>query len=341
MAPISIALLLLPQTTSSTLFGLFDMFASAGRDWSLVVEGAPGEGLAAPRLVAAGGEPVALWNGVPAQPEARLEQAGIPDLVCVPNFMFDPVEGIAGRFPAEAAWLRRCHEAGAVVASSCSGAFLLAEAGLLDGGEATTHWAYCEPMRRHYPGVTLRPNKVLAATGPGQRVITAGGGSSWQDLALYLVARLLGAEHAQRLARLYLVEWHGEGQLPFAVMARSRQSSDRLVAEAQEWLAAHYQEDVPVASLAARSGLSERSFARRFKEATGLAPLDYVHTLRIEEAKQLLERSTMAVEEIAAEIGYADGSFFRRLFRRRVGLTPATYRRKFQRLHRGLAGAAP
>lgn len=338
MSSVSVALLMLPQTTSSTLFGMLDLFASAGRDWSLVVEGAAGEGLATPRLVAARAEPVPLWNGVPGRPDATIGQVGVPDVVCVPNFMFDPVIGIAGLYPEEVAWLRRCHEEGAVVASACSGAFLLAEAGLLDGGEATTHWAYCEPMRRHYPRVTLRPNKVLTTAGPGQRVITAGGGSSWQDLTLYLTARLLGIEHAQHLARLYLIEWHGDGQLPFAAMARSRQTIDRQVAEAQEWLAEHYRVDAPVAALAARSGLSERGFTRRFKEATGLSPLAYAHTLRLEEAKQLLERSELPVEEIAAEVGYADGSFFRRLFQRSVGLTPAAYRRKFHRLRRGLAG---
>ncbi len=339
MKPISVAILAVPKATPSNIYGFFDMFAAAGRGWSLLVDGEPGNSLFAPRIVAATCAGVLANNGLTIVPQANLAESDAPDVICIPNFWVDKNAGITGTLTDEAAWLRECAARGSIVASACSGAFLLAEAGLLDGGEATTHWAYCRSLQHHYPKLRVQPNKVLALAGQGQRVITSGGGTSWQDLVLFIVARLVGIENAQRLAKLYLVEWHHNGQLPFAAAARSR-STDEVVAGCQEWLADNYRNATPVAAMAQRTGLGERSLARRFKTATGLSPIEYVHTLRIEEAKEMLERSRLPVEDIAAEIGYADDSFFRRLFTRGVGLSPAAYRKKFQKLRRDLGEAA-
>jgi transcriptional regulator GlxA family with amidase domain len=136
---------------------------------------------------------------------------------------------------------------------------------------------------------------------------------------------------ANDVARAYLINWHQEGQRPFRVLA-GQQSSDALIARCQAWLADHYAETAPVRAMIQLSGLAERTFARRFTLATGMTPIDYVHALRLEEAKQMLETEDTAVEAIALEVGYQDSSFFGRLFRRRVGLTPMQYRRRFATL---------
>jgi transcriptional regulator GlxA family with amidase domain len=162
-------------------------------------------------------------------------------------------------------------------------------------------------------------------------VITAGGSASWHDLALYLVDRFLGPERARRAAKVNLLQWHVAGQLPFAALAASAQHGDRAIRQAQEWLAENYRAAHPAVGAAARAGLPGRSFQRRFHAATGLSPLDYVHALRVEEAKQVLETSELPVDAVAAEVGYEDPAFFRRLFRRHVALTPAAYRRAFAR----------
>jgi transcriptional regulator GlxA family with amidase domain len=125
-----------------------------------------------------------------------------------------------------------------------------------------------------------------------------------------------------QVARIFLINWHDVGPQPFARLARSRQSEDVVIGRCQEWIAQHYREPAPVKAMAALSGLAERSFARRFQHATGLAPLQYVHTLRIEEAKQMLESSDQPIEAIANEVGYEDAGFFGRLFHRNVSLTP-------------------
>ena len=143
-----------------------------------------------------------------------------------------------------------------------------------------------------------------------------------------------------QVARLFLIDWHHIGQQPFARVARSSQVEDAAIGRCQSWIAEHYADAAPVAAMVRLSGLPERSFQRRFKLATGMAPLEYVHTLRIEEAKHLLETTASPVEAIADQVGYDDAAFFGRLFRRGVNLTPAQYRRRFGGLRAALAAGS-
>ena len=329
-----IFLLAIPESAASTLYGMYDVFASAGRDWSSLIEGKAGESSLAPRVVAADSDgPMRIANGVCIMPEGVLDE--IPEVVCIPEVALPPDTVLKGRYQAELEWIRSCYEAGSIVAAACSGALLLAEAGLLQGEQATTHWAYCDALAR-YKDVDVFPDRALVVAGEGGRLIMAGGGTSWEDLALYLVARLVSVDEAMHIAKLFLIDWHDVGQLPFATLARSRQLSDATIARCQNWSAQHYDEPSPVTTMIQLSSLSERSFNRRFKQATGLSPIEYVHTLRLEEAKQLLESGHDPIESIAQAVGYEDAAFFGRLFRRKVGLTPAQYRRRFGGLRQAL-----
>jgi transcriptional regulator GlxA family with amidase domain len=165
-----------------------------------------------------------------------------------------------------------------------------------------------------------------------------GAGTSWMDLGLYLIARTVGIEEAMQVARVNLIDWHAVGQQPFARLARTRQVDDAAIGRAQTWIAEHYREPSPVSSMVTASGLPERSFKRRFQQATGMPPLEYVHTLRLEGAKQMLETSDRPVEDVAFEVGYEDAGFFARLFKRKVGLTPSSYRKRFGGMRRELGG---
>jgi transcriptional regulator GlxA family with amidase domain len=274
------------------------------------------------------------------QPHASLADCEAPDVIAIPDLVVPPQEDIAGRYENELDWLKRAYERGATLATSCTGALLLAEAGLLDGEDATTHWGWCDAMAARYPRVRVHMNRPLVIGGEAQRLIMAGGGTSWQDLALFLIARFVDTEEAMRVARLHLLDWHHVGQQPFAALTRTRQVNDAVIAKCQEWIAQHYDQSSPVAAMARLSGLAERSFKRRFARATGVPPLEYVHTLRLEESKHLLEATDQAVEQIAEQVGYEDASFFGRLFRRKVGLTPAQYRRRFRSLRQALAQPA-
>ena len=338
--PPTIAILALPESTASVVYGMYDLFRSAGRDWGVIVDGKPGPELMRPVVVSAHPGPFAVTNDVRIAPQASLDEYRTADVVCVPELAIPPGEPLQGRFTEELAWLRQCYASGATLATACSGAMLLAEAGLLDGHEATTHWAYCDVLRRRYPAVTVHAQRALVVSGEGQRLVMAGAGTSWLDLALYLIARTVGVDAAMQVARINLIDWHTIGQQPFARLARTRQADDAIIGRCQEWIAEHYQEPSPVAAMTRLSGLAERSFKRRFEQATGMSPLEYVHTLRLEEAKQMLEAGDQPIETIAREVGYEDAGFFSRLFRRNVNLTPAQYRKRFRSMRRVLETGA-
>jgi transcriptional regulator GlxA family with amidase domain len=334
--PLNVALLGVPEVTASTLYGMFDLFSSAGRDFPFITKGTAGIQRMQPFVVSRSHGEFLAANGVPVRPDHDFSDCPPMDIVCIPDFFVSPGDSIAGQYEAEVQWLRRAHGDGAMLASACSGAVLLGEAGLLTNCDATIHWAYVASLTNHYPGVKVKPHQSLVLSGEAQRIIMAGGGTSWQDLALYLIARFVGIKEATEVARVYMLQWHDQGQRPFASLMGFRQTSDALINKCQAWAAFNYQTQSPVAAMTALSRLSDRSFVRRFTQATGLTPLDYIHGLRLEEAKQMLETSDLAVEAIANEVGYEDASFFGRLFRRKVGLTPAKYRLRFGSLHRAL-----
>ena len=222
------------------------------------------------------------------------------------------------------------HAGGAQLYAACGGSLVLAEAGLLEGGAATTHWAYVPLFRKMFPGVTLHAEQLLVQSGPGHNLVCAGGASSWQDLALLMIAKYGGTDEAIRMSKLFLYQWHRDGQLPYASMIQNVDHGDAVILHCQQWIGQNYQRQDIIAELVRESGLPKRSFDRRFRAATGYSPLAYVQTLRIEEAKQQLETSAIAVEQIGRDVGYEDAASFRRLFRRLTGIAPGDYRRKFQ-----------
>jgi transcriptional regulator GlxA family with amidase domain len=332
--PLIVAILAVPGDTATALFGMFDLFSSPGRDYPFITEGVAGEQRMKPCIVARTSESFKAANGIWVRPDYDLATCPQPDIVCIPDFFVDPTGSVSGQYDAEANWLKEVHDGGAMLASACSGAVLLGEAGLLANCEATIHWGYVAMLARNYPEVRVRPNQSLVLSGEARRILTAGGGSSWQDLALYLIARFVGLKEAIEVARVYMLQWHDLGQQPFASMMFSRQTEDAAINACQLWVANNYMKPSPVASMADIARLAQRTFERRFAKATGMKPLDYVHALRLEEAKQMLETGDLAVEAIANEVGYEDTSFFSRMFRRKVGLTPAQYRLRFGALRR-------
>lgn len=254
----------------------------------------------------------------------------------IPELAINPGEDLRSRYHEEIDWIKQCHTQGSIIATACTGALLLAETGLLDGHEATSHWAVTDFLSQQFPNTKVNEKLSLLITGNRHQIIMAGGATTFFDLGIYLITRFLGIEQAMRTAKIWLIDWHDIGQQPYASLARKRQVEDKVIAQCQQWIAMNYETENPVKTMTEMSGLSERAFKRRFNQATVMSPLDYVHTLRIEEAKQVLETAQTPIEKIAYDMGYEDSSFFRRLFKRKVGLTPQQYRKRFGTMRKNL-----
>ncbi|WP_172294297.1 GlxA family transcriptional regulator [Pseudoruegeria sp. HB172150] len=324
------ALLTSPETSSSILYGLYDLLFSVGAIFPELTVGKPGEGLLDVRIVAADPKPFRCIGNIMIEPHQAIDDLPDPDVVIVCD-MFTPIDvPMTGRYLAETDWLRRVHARGTLCCGVCSGSIVLAEAGLLDGREAAAHWAYEALFRRYYPSVKLRHHMTVCRSAEDENIITAAAVTAWQDLALYLIAHYCGASHASTAAKVFLLSNHDEGQLPYAAMVRQVSPNDAIIADCQEWIAENYESPNPVMEMIERSRLNPRTFARRFRTATGYSPIEYVQALRVEEAKQMLEATGQPIDEIALEVGYDDPASFRRLFKRKAGMTAAAYRRKFQ-----------
>jgi len=324
-----VSLVAIPDAVVSTLTGIYDVlnaFRMLGRIDASIPETPP----FVVEIVAAAESPVTLASGVPVTPQRAIGELATTDIVIVPSVLLGRDGWSTGRYPELVAWARRMHAQGALLCSACSGIFLLAETGLFDGQDTTVHWGYAGDFAKVFPQVPISPERVLVVSGTEGQLITSGASMTWHDLVLYLIARYVGTTAAQTVARSFALQWHHDGLAPYIVFQGRRDHGDAAVLDAQDWLATRFSVAAPVEEMVKRSGMAERTFKRRFKEATGFAPIDYVQRLRIEDAKRRLERTEAAADEISWKVGYEDPAFFRRLFKRVTGLTPGAYRKRFQ-----------
>jgi transcriptional regulator GlxA family with amidase domain len=252
------------------------------------------------------------------------------DIIIVPSILLGPDGWRKDRHPELVAWLRAMHRRGALLCSACSGIFLLAETGVFDGMDATVHFGYARSFADTFPQVPIHPERVLVIAGKREELICSGAAMTWHDLVLYLIGRHAGATAAQTVARLFALQWHQDGLAPYIVFEGRNDHGDSAIRTAQDWLAKHVSVANPLEEMIRRSGLAERTFKRRFTDATGMSPIEYVQRLRIEDAKRRLERTETSVDEISWKVGYEEPAFFRRLFKRVTGLTPGAYRRRFR-----------
>ncbi|HSS64572.1 MAG TPA: helix-turn-helix domain-containing protein [Gammaproteobacteria bacterium] len=330
--PVDVLIVAVPETAGSALYGMLDVLSAAGSIWQTLARAGGEQKLFRVRIVSPQGDPFVCGNGIPVQPDCSVADDPDAPIVILPEIWLGPDESWDGRHPALIEWISRKYREGATLYSACSGAVMLAETGLLDGLSATSHWGYRDLFTRRYPKVRFDPAPNLVYAGPEARIVTAGGTTSWHDLALHIIARHASPGEALRIAKVYLLKWHAEGQLPYATLVRRAPHADSVVRRCEVWLGEHFRELDAISKVVALSGIPERTLKRRFKAATGSPLIEYLQNLRIEEAKRLLESSALPVDEISAEAGYADSSFLRRLFKKSTGLTPSQYRRMFKPL---------
>ncbi len=257
--------------------------------------------------------------------DGQAKDEGAPDVVIVPPSLGHPPRG--GFVPPLATWLRERHAAGTTLASVCAGAFLLAETGLLSGRSATTHWILAKDLAERFPAIHVNADRLLIDDGD---IITAGGLMAWIDLGLTLLDRLLGPAAMAETARFMLVEPPGGEQRRDGAFSPGLGHGDGAILKVQHWLRAQGARKVTVTAMAARAGLETRTFLRRFRNATGLKPIEYCQRLRVDKAREMLEAGPRPIDQIAWEVGYEDTASFRKVFTRLTGLSPGEYRRRFR-----------
>jgi len=326
---IHVSLIAIPECGAS-LVGAFELLNSVGTAWKQVIEHGRPEPLFRAQIVSEQAGVMQCADNWSVHPHATLAQVASTDVVFIPSLWLGSNETFASRYPELKQWIVDRYRDGAMICAACTGTLLLADTGLLDDETVTTHWAYIESLRRHYPKVRVHGEKVLVVSGDDGRLVTSGSHATWYDLLLYVISRLSGKESALQTAKFFLLQWHTDGQSPYMAFRENLQHGDAAIRQAQEWLSKHYSHPNAVEALEKQSGLSSRTFKRRFKQATGLTPVAYVQQVRVDRAKSLLENSDTPVDQIGWRVGYEDIAHFRRLFRRVTNLRPAEYRKKFQ-----------
>ncbi|MEU8641507.1 GlxA family transcriptional regulator [Streptomyces sp. NPDC060011] len=275
------------------------------------------------RTASLDGAPVRCSSGLVLVPDHPLAEAPAPHTLLVPGG-----RGTRNPDPLLVDWLRAHGPGAARLVSVCTGAILLAAAGLLDGRRATTHWAYCDRLARDHPAVEVDPDPIYVRDG---HVATSAGVTSGIDLALALVEDDLGRAAALTIARHLVVFLRRPGnQAQFSVQLAAQTARREPLREVQQWISEHPGGDLSVESLAARARLSPRHFARAFQAETGTTPGRYVEGVRLEHARRLLEDTPDGVEEISRASGYGTPEAMRRAFVKTLGSAPAEYRRRFR-----------
>jgi AraC family transcriptional regulator, transcriptional activator FtrA len=269
------------------------------------------------------GEPLAANNGIRIVADAGLKTLARADTIIVPGWSH-----IEDTPPATLLnELRRAHQRGARIASICSGVFIVAAAGLLDGRRATAHWAQTERLSSRYPAVRVDPNVLYVDDGD---IMSSAGRAAGLDLCLHIVRRDYGAEVANRAAQRLVVPPHREGGQAQYIPQPVHKAGDDALAAMFEWAQRHLNQDLTIAHLASRARMSRRTFIRRFEDATGMSPGEWVVQVRVSRARELLEATQLAIEDIATASGFSSADALRHHFRLRLGTSPARYRTAFR-----------
>lgn len=314
------------QAYASAITGALDLFALAGVTWQRM-QGLPPTPFFEVQIATLGKQVVRCINQLEINSHIAIEELKKTDLLLIPTIggsLLSVLQENRNLLPH----IKRHYELGADIASNCSGAFLLAEAGLLDGREATTHWGYAQLFKSRYPKVHLAAEKLITTS---DNIYCSGGGMAWFDLALLLIERYCGHDVATTTAKAHVIDLSRGQQAAYASIRAKKYHQDPEVLQVQEWLEAHFSQSVQISDLADLVNLTSRTLNRRFKQATEQNPLEYLQGLRVEAAKKLLEKSHDSAQRIVSHVGYDDLSSFTRLFKKHTGLSPSQYAKKFKR----------
>lgn len=321
----TIGILIFESSPLSSISLPMDIFLATGVFWNRLMN-IPVELLFDVKTITTDGKPVACSGGIKVSPHCSMDEVEALDVLIVAPMVAKDLSENNKRlvFP----WLRQLHNSGVLIASICSGAFTLAEAGLLDGKAATTHWGQAEYFKHQFPEVNL---KISATVTEDNNVLCSGGANAGADLALHIIRKFYSSEIAYQSAKALLLDPRRELQSPYNTFNFHKSHGDSLIVSVQKWIEDNHHTPFYIEELAKEFGVGRRTLERRFKKATGDTPLLYTQKVRVEAAKLMLEISDGGFEEITARVGYEDASTFRKVFIKQTGITPGQYREKFKR----------
>jgi transcriptional regulator GlxA family with amidase domain len=312
-----VTLLALKDAATSTIIRMMDFFSSCG------CNDTAGEVLQPcfeVEIVTTDGLPVRCLNGVLIQPHRSMLEVEKTDVIIVSSVahIVQTLEGEGGAVP----WLKSHHDNGVCLAAIDSGAFLLAETGLLDGKEATTNRESSIAFRRRYPKVRLNPERPITDQ---DRILCSGSANSSFDLVAYLAIKIYGFEVAFELLKSHGYETGAFLQTPYSEMVHKCLYTGSPIRASQEWMEKNYSKPMNMGQLAKMCGMSRRTFERHFKNVTRGTPLQYLQRIRVEKAMRMLESGEESFQEITYQVGYEDSCYFRRLFEKLTGRPPSAY----------------
>jgi transcriptional regulator GlxA family with amidase domain len=310
----------------SGISGLIDSFSIANL-WHSANTEKKTEPLFEMEILSPNGKAFCVNGGYQITPDGSFMDIKKTDLIIIPSFLPN-VELLRENAKDMLDWIMARYEHGVSIAALCTGSFVLAETGLLDGRLATTNWIYARLFRRRYPKVLLKPERILTQD---NGLICTGAVSAFYNLGLHFIEVFGSSELASQCSKALLVDSNRISQSSYVIFNAYKGHGDDKILKAQQWMEFHLTEYVNMENLAEHVGISPRHFIRRFKKATSESPLNYLQQMRIEKAKKILETRTDTVDEITQAIGYENSSTFRKLFKECTGLSPREYRNKFTR----------
>ena len=323
---INVVVLGFDQALASAITGVVDLFAMAGVTWNRI-QGEPTQPVFKTLIATHNGQNIECINGLKLAAHLSFDDIQHADVVIVPT-IGGPIQQVLAHNPELISLLQRVHQQGLTIAGNCTGNFLLAQAGILDGKVATTHWGFKDDFEKRYPNVKLKAEQMITRD---ENIYCAGGGLAWFDLGLHIIERSVGFDSAIQTAKAFVLDYRRDSQLSYSIMRLAKPHKDELVSQAQAHLEKHYAQPFSVERLAETFSISKRTLIRRFNNALSIPPNSYLQSIRIERAQKMLEESQSNVEQVMTLVGYEDASSFRRLFRKMTGLTPTEYRSRFSR----------
>lgn len=258
---------------------------------------------------------------------ANIKEIKKTDLLIIPSINYD-YDNVISENKELIIWIREQYKSGAEIASICTGAFLLAATGLLDGKTCSTHWNTATDFRRLFPDINLQIDKLITVE---RGIYTNGGAFSFLNLVLFLIEKYFDRQTAIFCSKVFQIDIERTSQLPFFIFKSKMDHGDELVCKAQTYIEENLNERISFGELASKLAISRRNFDRRFIKATGNTPVEYLQRVKVEVAKSSLERGRKSIFEVMNEVGYSDDKAFRDVFRKITGLTPLDYRAKYNK----------